>query len=310
MQNAPAKIILFGEHAVVYGQPAIAVPFGTLTATATAVPAPPGAGLTILARDLHAVLHVHSGSETLDNALTYAAQLTLARAGAAPPDLTLEVGSTIPIGSGFGSGAAISAALIRELAAALGARFDNETVNGLVYEVEKLYHGTPSGIDNTVVVYNMPVYFVRGQAPELFGVGRPLTFVIANSGVSASTKESVGDVRKLYEAQPDQIGPILEQIGALVRSARAAIQSGDLPTIGRLMDEDHELLRQLTVSSPLLDDLCAAAREAGALGAKLSGGGRGGNVIALAEPSAAYRVSSAFRAAGAAHLWTMTLEAR
>src|SRR5579859_3058060 len=121
MQQAPAKIILFGEHAVVYGQPAIAVPFAALHATAESSPTPPGTGLTIIAGDVGQLLHVEpptTGREATDNALVYAAQITLTRLDAAIPDLNLEIHSTIPVASGLGSGAAVSTALIRELSAA------------------------------------------------------------------------------------------------------------------------------------------------------------------------------------------------
>src|SRR5438105_1907045 len=192
MSRAPAKIILFGEHAVVYGQPAIAVPFSALYASAEASPSPAGVGLTITAHDIGQVLRVERSDETPDNALTFAAELTLARIawGNRPlPDLNIDIHSTIPVASGLGSGAAVSAALIRELSAALGSPLEGDDLNMLVYEVEKLHHGTPSGIDNTVVVKNAPIYFVRGQEPQAFGIGQPLTFVIADSGVQASTRE-------------------------------------------------------------------------------------------------------------------------
>src|SRR4051812_12271393 len=126
MHSAPAKIILFGEHAVVYGQPAIAVPFSTLAATANADPTPPGTGLTIIARDIKQLLHVDQSDTTPDNALTFAAQITLRHLNAAPPDLSIEVHSTIPLASGLGSGAAVAAALIRELSAALGKPLDGD----------------------------------------------------------------------------------------------------------------------------------------------------------------------------------------
>ncbi len=308
MRSAPAKIILFGEHAVVYGQPAIAVPFTALSATADATPAPPGSGLTIIAHDVNAVLHFRPDDESADNALTYAARLTLNKLRRPAPDLNVDIHSTIPVASGFGSGAAVSAALIRELSAALGSPLVGDDLNALVYEVEKLHHGTPSGIDNTVVVKAKPIYFVRGQEPEPFAIGRPITLVIANTGVPASTRESVGAVRALYDADPQTYQGHFEQIGAVVHSARTSIEQGDLPGLGNLMNRNHALLRQLTVSSPALDSLTQAACDGGALGAKLSGGGRGGNVIALADGGLADQVRRAIKRAGAAHTWITTLE--
>jgi mevalonate kinase len=240
--------------------------------------------------------------------LTFAAQLTLKALGVSPPDLTVEVRSTIPIGSGFGSGAAVTAALIRALSAALGTLLEGERLNALVFEVEKMHHGTPSGIDNTVIVTNRPVYFVRDQPLELFKVGREMHLLVANSGISALTREAVGDVRKLVERDPDTYGNYIQQIGAVVRQARLAIEAGDWETTGQQMTQNHDLLRRLTVSSDLLDKLVQTAQEAGALGAKLSGGGRGGNLIALVEPGAAEKVSAALRKAGAVKVWPVRLD--
>ncbi|MCS6871859.1 MAG: mevalonate kinase [Anaerolineae bacterium] len=307
--SAPAKVILFGEHAVVYGEPAIAAPFAALQAQVTATPAPHGSGLSIIGAANGVTLHVLPANDTPDNALIYAAQLVLKALDKAPPDLTLELRSNIPIGGGFGSGAAVSVALMRALSAALGMPLSGEALNSLVYKVEQLHHGTPSGIDNTVIVYEQPVYFVRGKAPETFRVGMPLTFVVADTGVSVSTRETVGDVRRLYERDQAHYGGIISEIGALVRRARSMIEASDAyEALGELMDVNHDLLRALTVSSAQLDHLCAVARESGAYGAKLSGGGRGGCLIALVEPDLAPSVSAALRKAGAAQTWLMRLE--
>jgi mevalonate kinase len=175
----------------------------------------------------------------------------------------------------------------------------DEEVNAFAYEIEKLHHGTPSGIDNTVVTYARPVYFVRGQPIETFRVARPFTIVIADTGISAPTKESVGDVRRLWRNDPSRWETVFDKIGEISFTARRAIEAGKPELLGELMDENHELLQKLTVSSRELDALVEAARRAGALGAKLSGGGRGGNMIALVEPEKAETVSSSLREAGA-----------
>lgn len=306
--NAPAKIILFGEHAVVYGEPAIAAPFSALQAQVTVLPAPLGSGLSIIGAASGLTLHVSLANDTPDNALIYAAQLVLKALGKQPPDLTLALRSNIPIGGGFGSGAAVSTALMRALSAALGAPLSGEALNALVYEVEQLHHGTPSGIDNTVIVYEQPVYFVRGTPPETFRVGTPLTFLVVDSGVSASTRETVGDVRRLYTQDQARYGALISEIGDVVRTARTLIESGGaLEELGALMNANHALLRALSVSSAHLDHLCAVARESGAYGAKLSGGGRGGSLIALIEPDLAPSIATAMREAGAAQTWLMHL---
>ncbi len=295
--EAPGKVILFGEHAVVYGRPAIAVPVFGVRARAVVTEAPPGSGLTVVAADLGRRVRVRDAPQ--DDPLALAARLALGALGAPEPDVTITVTSSIPIAGGLGSGAAVSAALIRALGAALGMGFELSRLNELVYEVEKLYHGTPSGIDNTVVVYGKPVYFVRGRPPEVFGIGKPFSLLIADTGISSPTREAVAAVRELYRSAPDKVEPILDEIGDVAEAARKAIEDGDVPALGPLMWRNHGLLQRLTVSCDELDRLVRAAMDAGAEGAKLSGGGRGGNMIALVRDDAIGRVESALRDAGA-----------
>lgn len=301
--TAPAKIILFGEHAVVYGQPAIAVPVSGLRATATFLPGPNGSGLQIRAADLGAVLPVDIESGLVDNALSITARMVLHALGCAPPDGIINIESTIPMASGLGSGAAVTTALARALALAVGASFDSEELSHLVYEVEKIYHGTPSGIDNTVIVYEKPVYFVRNQPLEILSIGKPFTVIIGDTGQSALTRVAVGDVRKLVESQPERFNHTIGAIGEIARRARAAIELGQTVQLGPLMNENHHLLQGLTVSSPELDTLVQAALDAGAYGAKLSGGGRGGNMIALAPEDRIEAIQEGLIRAGAAHVF-------
>lgn len=299
--SAPAKIILVGEHAVVYGQPAIAIPVSSLRAYAHA--APNTGGLRIVAADLDETVPVNVDSvrvdKALDHALARTARLVLDRLHAPPPDQTITLRSDIPVASGLGSGAAVSAALARALASALGQPLDDAALNEIVYEVEKLHHGTPSGIDNTVVVYEQPIYFMRGEPMESISIGAPFTLLIADTGQGALTRIAVGDVRALFHAEPERIGLIVDEIGLLVRAARDYIERGDVKALGPLLTRNHALLQTLTVSSPDLDRLVQAALDAGALGAKLSGGGRGGTMIALVMPESASQVAQALTESGA-----------
>mgnify|MGYP005846977899 CR=1 FL=1 len=303
MASAPGKVILFGEHAVVHGRPAVAVPVHSLRATVEALPAPAGAGLSIIARDLGHTARWRDQADLLsappDDPLALIVRLTLDALSAPVPDLTLVLHSTIPIASNLGSGAAVSAALARALLEALGGTLDDDRLSALVYEVEKLHHGTPSGIDNSVVVYERPVYFVRGQPPKMFSIYRPFMLAIADTGIPSPTKLAVSDVRRLCEQDPVRISPIFDAIGMIAENARLSIESGRVEPLGSLMNQNHALLQKLTVSCPELDALVSAAREAGALGAKLSGAGRGGNMIALAEGVDHGKLERALRAAGA-----------
>lgn len=303
--SAPAKIILLGEHAVVYGIPALAVPVSSLRAYASIEPST--RGFTILASQLDEMVPIQIDSDTVDNALALMARLILRQLGIAAPDITIRLTSDIPMASGLGSGAAVSTALARAICAATDQPITNETLNMLVYEVEKVYHGTPSGIDNTVIVYERPVYFVREQPIETLPIGQPFTLLIADTGIPASTKVAVEGVRALYNRERDQVVTVLDEIRALVNDARAAIEQGDIQQLGQLMSRNHTLLQQLTVSSPELDRLVDAAHAAGALGAKLSGGGRGGNMIALVTDDTEPAVRAALQQAGAARVISTTV---
>jgi mevalonate kinase len=294
--DAPAKIILFGEHAVVYGQPALAVPVSSLRASTTITP---GNGLKIIAADSNETLPVDMTTADVEHALIVMARLVLDFLAIPPPDVTITLTSKIPLGSGLGSGAAVAAAVGRALAVAVNHAISDEDLNRLVYEVERLHHGTPSGIDNTVIVYEKPVYFVRERPIELLSIGKPLFVLIADTGRTALTRVAVGDVRKLYEEQPQEIEPVILSIGTIAQKARQALESGDLQTLGNLANQNHRLLQRLTVSSFELDALVQAACDAGALGAKLSGGGRGGNMIALVTEETVSTVHDALLKAGA-----------
>jgi mevalonate kinase len=327
--RAPGKVILFGEHAVVYGHPALAVPVTQVQAEAVVEPGETGAGLMIVAADLGETIAVRGAPA--DHPLATAARLTLVKFGLSDPDWRVTVRSTIPIASGMGSGAAVSAAIVRALAEASGgsqgsgvrsqesetrgtvgfqlpaSSFQPADVSALVYEVERLHHGTPSGIDNTVVVYGQPVYFVRGQPPQTFTIGQPFTLVIADSGIASPTRIAVGDVRRAWEREKTRFESLFDRIAMVVEAARSAIAAGEPERLGPLMDENHALLQEIGVSCPELDALVASARDAGALGTKLSGGGRGGNMIALVTEATASQVAAALRAAGAVNVIVSTV---
>lgn len=304
--SAPAKIILLGEHAVVYGHPAIAVPVDSLRATAY-VSAGAGDKLRIVASSADQSAPDKLEADLLDEALTALADLLMDRLPGSLSGFTVQIESPIPIASGLGSGAAVAAAITRALGEALGQPLDNAALNDLVYEAEKIHHGNPSGIDNTVVVYEQPVYFVRNRPIEQIQISQPFEIIIADTGQRALTRVAVGAVRKLYDEQPGRIQPLLEKIGTMVAMARGAIERGDLKKLGQLMTHDHEFLRELTISSPELDRLVDAAVSAGALGAKLSGGGRGGNMIALVTPDTRSAVRDALETAGATQIFATTV---
>ncbi len=300
--SAPGKIILFGEHAVVYGRAALAVPVGQVRAEVE-VAASSRPGIWIEAPDIS--LHAELKSLPRDHPLAAVVHNLFTALGIDPlPDLEIRISSTIPVASGLGSGAAVSVALIRAMAAGLQHEVTDEQVSAWTYEIEKLHHGTPSGIDNSVITFAKPVFFVKGQPIEMLKVGKPFTIIIGDTGVRAPTKESVADVRKLWESDRERWDGVFDQIGRISLCARQAVEAGRPEELGDLMDRNHALLQQLGVSSPQLERLVEAAREAGARGAKLSGGGRGGNMIALVDAGDAEAVSATLASAGAAGIIT------
>ena len=303
--SAPGKIILFGEHAVVYNRPALAVPV-TQVHVDVEVSDSPRAGIWINAPiiDLHAELNSLPIDHPIGSVILKLFQLfgipsTSSGRGARGEGLEISISSTIPVAAGLGSGAAVSVALIRALALHASHPLTNEQVNELAFEIEKLHHGTPSGIDNTVITYAKPVFFIKGHPMETFKVGKPFTIVIGDTGIPAPTKESVGDLRRLWLRDTIIFEGYFNEIAQIALIARRSIESGKPELLGELMDENHALLQSMTVSSPELDKLVEAARKAGALGAKLSGSGRGGNMIALVEQANAESVADALMSASA-----------
>ncbi len=292
---APGKIILFGEHAVVYGRPAIAVPVLQVQAEASINPAR-GQPVSIDAADVGRHYELDA---VPDDPISSIIRLTCARLRVAPRGFSVRVRSTIPVARGLGSGAAVSVAIARALAKSVGQELDRVEVSALAFEVEKLYHGTPSGIDNTVVAFAQPVYFIRGEPLELLKVAEPFLIAIADTGISAPTHVAVGDVRRAWEADRSRYEELFDRIGDIVRRSRSAIESGRVDELGPLMNQNQELLREIGVSLPEIERLAQAARDAGASGAKLSGAGRGGNVIALVREAVQVSVAQAFRSAGA-----------
>ncbi len=295
--SACGKVILFGEHAVVYGRPAIAVPVSQVRAEAVVEPLPDAGDILLEAPDLGRNCWLSEAGA--DDAIAHLVRLTLKELGISAHGLRITVRSGLPIGRGMGSGAAVSTAIVRALSRHFGAGWPAEKVSALVFEAEKLYHGTPSGIDNTVIAFEAPVYFIKGQPPALLSIGAPLPLLIADTGIFSSTREVVGAVREAHARAPERYEGLFDAIGELVNTARQKLHADDLPALGRLMDENHRLLQEIGVSCPELDALVHAAKGAGALGAKLSGAGRGGNMIALVTPERAAVVEQALRTAGA-----------
>jgi mevalonate kinase len=302
--SACGKIILLGEHAAVYGFPALAVPVRSLRTWAEhaegEVPLrieAPLIGLDARMPDLPA-----------GHPLVVCIQLASEALGMTAPGGRLTITSDIPVASGLGSGAAVSTAIVRVLASAAGRNLPPAEISRIVFAVEQIYHGTPSGVDNTVIAYESPVNFRRGQDPEILTAGAPAHLLIADSGVHSRTRTAVGGVRDRRDADPVRYDGYFRQIGDLTEEGRGHLESGRIPQLGKTMDRCHELLRRIEVATPALDRLVDAARSAGAYGAKLSGAGLGGNVVTLVDLPLLPAVEAALRASGAAAVFRTNLE--
>lgn len=298
--TAPGKIILFGEHAVVYGRPAIAIPVMQVRAKATVTFDPRSAAGKVMLRAPDIGLETALSDLPADHPLAVvvwkaASAMNLSHI----PACTIQVSSNIPIAGGMGSGAAVSVAILRAFSTSVGHPLSDEQVSSLAYEVEVIHHGTPSGIDNTVITYARPVYYEKGKTIEALNVKLPFSLVIGDTGIHSPTAGVVGDVRLAWEKAREPFEALFDAIGAIAASAREAIEAGSINHLGQLINENHAKLQLMGVSSPELDSLVEVARSAGALGAKLSGAGRGGNMIALVTPENAEVVAGALTKAGA-----------
>lgn len=278
------KTVLLGEHAVVYGMPAIAAGI-SLGASARAVAADRGS------------IRIAEQSALVgdDSELSRALEQVCSELGAGPHEVQVDV--NLPLGSGLGGSAAIGVAVARALLSARGEPESEARVLAGAAAWERVFHGNPSGVDAAAAYSGACIWFSKAGGPEPMFVGAPLELAICLAGPPASTKQMVENVRQLGDRRPDLLGKSLAGIESLVRNGRLCIEAGDRAALGQLMDLNQMLLAGLFLSTPEIERACAVARESGALGAKLTGAGGGGAVIALADGSAA-PIEAAFREAG------------
>ena len=231
------------------------------------------------------------------------ATLIAPRLGLPHSGVRVDVFSELPRASGLGASAAFAVALIRATAQCFEIRISDEAVSNLAFECEKIVHGTPSGIDNTVATFGRPILFRKTDDPSGHEIRNivtpePIPIVIGLTGVHALTADTVAAVRAAWEKKPQRYDAIFDQIDSLVVDGVDALRRGDTAELGELMNINQGLLNALQVSSPELEQMVAIARGAGALGAKLTGGGGGGAMIALAGPAGTDPIRTALRRAG------------
>jgi len=301
--QASGKIILMGEHSVVYGEPAIAFPFQETYIS------------TIVEPDTTMIVDCHYFSGNLSEVPAQLKSVkevivqTLTALHHETATLKITITSTIPAERGMGSSAAVAVSIVRALFDYFDIPCTSEDLLPLVNGAEKIAHGNPSGIDAAATTGNEPLYFIKGHPLESFPMNVSNAFlIVADTGIKGQTRAAVSDVAHLFEQNKQEISQHITELGYLTKCAKQAILADDVHTLGKVMNQAHVQLQALTVSNDQLDQLVTTARENGALGAKLTGGGRGGCMIALADSKEqAEKIAASIETAGAVATWIQSL---
>ncbi|MGX7244186.1 mevalonate kinase [Enterococcus quebecensis] len=300
---ATGKIILMGEHSVVYGEPAIAFPFKETYISTKVEPE------TVMTLDCHYYSGDFSNIPQQLKSVKEVITQTLIALHKETTTLKITITSTIPAERGMGSSAAAAVSIVRGLFDYFDVPCPPEALLPLVTRAEKIAHGNPSGIDTAATSGNKPLFFIKGHPLETFPMNVSNAYlIVADTGIKGQTRAAVSDVAHLFEENKQKISKHITELGRLTRVAKQAILADDAHTLGNAMNQAQEQLQALTVSNHRLDELVKTARENGALGAKLTGGGRGGCMIALTDSNEhARKIATALEKSGAVATWIQPL---
>ncbi|MFI6639862.1 mevalonate kinase [Streptomyces sp. NPDC050504] len=304
--RAHAKSILLGEHAVVYGAPALALPVPQLSITANAGFSvrggePAGVSFTMTGSAWKKV-----GTQASEGLRRMTADFRAAMGVDDGRHLDVIIDGSIPLGRGLGSSAACARAVVLALADLCGTEVSQRTAFDLVQTAENVMHGKASGVDAVTVGASAPLLFQAGEARTL-SVGCDALFVIADSGAVGSTKEAVDKLRERFRQNAGTQEKFLRRATELTHEAVGALAAGRPEELGTLLTEYHGLLREAGLSTDRIEAMVSAALATGSLGAKITGGGLGGCVLALTQPEQAREVTRRLHEAGAVQTWIVPL---
>ncbi len=294
--NGFGKVILFGEHFVVYGNPGI-VSALDLT-TQAVVERHPGQRLSLTDRRRGTPGYLESKREQQRRSL----ELIFQTIGLPADGVAITLQGNLPVYSGIGASAASCVAIARALDEEFQLGLTDEQINAAAYAGETAYHGsTHAGLDNTAATFGGLLWFLKGPplSHEKMTLPTSVEIVMANSGRVANTAEMIAAVAQRRADSPERFEVLLREAAQLAGEARAALGGGDLSRVGELMNANHRLLQEIGVSCPELDHLVEVARQNGAWGAKSTGAGGGGCIVALTpEPALQARVARAIEKEG------------
>lgn len=284
MAYGHGKVILFGEHSVVHGRPALAL----AVERGSEVHAQKTSGPTVLSIapwgvDVDTGDAVNEGREPLQRALKVARAFYQDQV-----ELALSATMNLPSGAGMGSSAALGVAVLRAMDDARGLTRSDDEIYERSLAWERVFHGNPSGVDNAMATHGGMAVFKKGEPLARIVPRHRVRLIAAYSGSSSSTKTMVESVARQFQKEPERVGKLFDSIAAIVSNGKLALEQGDMKSLGQLMTLNQKLLASLLLSTAEIEEMIAVAVEAGALGAKVTGAGGGGCIIALVESDEQY----------------------
>ncbi|MGM8211184.1 mevalonate kinase [Virgibacillus sp. W0430] len=303
---AHSKLILVGEHAVVHGQPAIAIPF-------------PLVGVESVVEHVIGTVTIDSSfyHGPIDSAPPALAGIvscikgTLEFLNKPCKDLLIRIKSSIPPGKGLGSSASVAIAVIKSLFTYTDTKYTKEQLLSLANIAETHAHGAPSGIDPLTITSDCPIWFEREGTVDFIKPKEDLYFIVADSGRMADTRTAIESVTSLLKSAPKRIHSKIERIGEITYQVREALEKASKHLLGQLLTEAQKELESLGISDAGLNRLIYYALQEGALGAKLTGGGNGGCIIALARNEVhSHQLKEKLKRFGAHAVWSFVLRHR